>query len=80
MIIEEEKNRGYWKIGIGNQLYIRVTQLRIGKKLIDRSVQLLYPLELLCEGVTATNEDEKKSKSNLTFVQNKLLLKSQRDA
>ena len=51
LIKGEEKNRGHWKIGILNHLYngkdntIRVAQLHIGKKLIDRSIQLLYPFE-----------------------------------
>ena len=50
MIKWEEENRGHWKIGIVNHLYIgkdniiRVAKLRIGKKLIDRPNQLLYPL------------------------------------
>ena len=70
LINGEEKNRGYWKIGIVNQLYIgkgnniRVAQLRIGEELIDRRIQLLYLLQLHCEGITVTNEDEKKNKSN----------------
>ena len=34
------------------------------KKLIDRPIQLLYPLELHCQGITTTNEDKKKSKLN----------------
>ena len=69
MIRREEKN---WKIGIVNHLYIgkdnniRFTQLRIGKKLIDRPIQLFYPLELHCEGITATNEDEKKNELHCT--------------
>ena len=70
MIKGEEKNRGRWKIDIVNHLYIgkdniiRVAQLRIGKKLTDWPIQLLYSLELYCESITATNEDEKKSKLN----------------
>ena len=70
MIKGEEKNRGHWKIGIVNHLYIgkdniiRVAQLHIGKKIIDRPIQLLYPLELHCEGITTTNEDEKKNELN----------------
>ena len=43
---------------------IRVAQLRIGKMLTDRPIQLLYPLELHCEGITTTNEDEKKNELN----------------
>ena len=61
MIKGGEKNRGYWKIGIVNYLYIGkdniilVAQIRIGKKLIDLPIQLLYPLELHCEGVKTAN-------------------------
>ena len=48
MIKGEGKNQRHWKIGIVNHLYIdnnniiRVAQLRTGKKLIDRPIQLLY--------------------------------------
>ena len=75
MIKGEEKNRGHPKIGIVNHLYIgknniiQVAQLRIGKKLIDRPIQLLYPLELYCEGITTTNEDEKKNELNLSATE-----------
>ena len=67
MIKGEEKNRGYWKIGIVNHLYIgkdiiiRVAQLVTRKTLIDRPIQLPYPLELHCEGITPTSGDEKKN-------------------
>ena len=60
----------YRKIGIVNHLYIgkdniiRVAELRIGKKLIDRPIQLLYLLELHCDGITTTNNDEKKNELN----------------
>ena len=70
MIKGEEKNRGHWKIAIKNYLYIgkdniiRVAQLRIGKKITDRTIQLLYPWKLHCESTTTTNEDEKKNESN----------------
>ena len=66
----KEKNRGHWKIGIVNHLYIdkgniiRVAQLRIGKKLIDRPMQLIYLLEMHCEDITTTNGDEKKKVLN----------------
>ena len=66
----EENNRGHWKIGIVNHLYsgkddiIRVVQLRIGKTLIDRPIQLLYPFELHYEGITPTNKDEQKNELN----------------
>ena len=70
LIKGEDKNRGHWKIGIVNHLYsskdniIRVVQLRIGKEIIDRTIQLLYPLELHCEGITPTNKDKKKNELN----------------
>ena len=57
MIKGEGKNWQPWKIGILNHLYIgkdniiRVAQLDIRKKLIDRPIQLLYPLELHCKGI-----------------------------
>ena len=66
----EKKNRGHWKIGIVNYLYIRknkiiwVVQLWIGKKLNDWPIQLIYPLELHCEAITITNGDEKKNELN----------------
>ena len=86
MIKGEEKNWGHWKIGIVNNLHIgkdkiiRVAQLRIGKKLIDRPIQLLYPMELHCEGIATTNEDAKKNELihlQRSFVQNELLPKLQ---
>ena len=70
MIKGKAKNRGHWKIGLVNHLYIdndniiRVAQRRIGKKLIDRPIQLHFPLELHCEGFITTNEDEKKNGLN----------------
>ena len=70
MIKREEKNRGHWKIGTINHLYVAknniiwVAQLSIAKKLIDRPIQLLYPLELHRESITTTNRDEKKNELN----------------
>ena len=70
MIKGEEKNRRHWKIGIGNDLYIgkdsiiQVVQLHIGKKLTDRPIQLLYPLQLHSKGIKAINKDEKKNELN----------------
>ena len=74
MIKGEEKNRGHWKIGIvnlyiGKEDIIQVAQLRIGKKLIDRPIQLHYPLDLYCEGVTTINEDEKKHELNTSAME-----------
>ena len=75
LIKGEEKNWGHWKVGIVNHLYngkdniIRVAQLHIGKKLIARPIQLLYPLELHCEGITPTNQDEKKNELILSATE-----------
>ena len=70
MIKGEEKNRGHWKVCIVSHMYIgkdniiQVAQLSIGKKLIDRPIHLFYPMELHCEGITTTDEDEKKNELN----------------
>ena len=58
------KSSVYWQRDI-----IQVAQLRIGKKLIDRPIQLLYPLELHREGVTTINEDEKKYELNTSATE-----------
>ena len=58
------------EIGIINHLYIgkddiiRVAQLRIGKKLINRPIQLLYPLKLHCKNITTTSKIEEKNELN----------------
>ena len=50
----EKRNRGKWKIGVvehliqGRDGVIRGVQLKAGKTLIERLLQLLYPLELTC--------------------------------
>ena len=36
----------------------------MGRKLIDQTIRLLYPLRLHCEGITTTNKDEKKNELN----------------
>ena len=86
MIKGKEKSRGQWKIGSSNNLYIginsiiRVAQLRIGKELNGRPIQLLYSLELQCEVITTKNEDKKKYELNpaaTEFRPKQLLLKSQ---
>ena len=38
--------------------------LNCALELIDRPIQLLYLLELHCEGITTANEDEKKNQLN----------------
>ena len=56
MIIKgDEKNRGYWKIGIVTELHVgtdgivRSATLRAGKSYLERAIQHLYPLELNCD-------------------------------
>ena len=50
----KEGNGGKWKIGVVERLIqgldgvIRRAQLKAGKTLIERPLQLLYPLELTC--------------------------------
>ena len=56
MIIKgDEKNRGYWKIGIVTELHVgpdgivRSATLRAGKSYLERTIPNLYPLELNCD-------------------------------
>ena len=50
----EERNRGYWKLGIVEELFpgrdgvVRSVRLRAGKSYQERPIQHLYPLELSC--------------------------------
>ena len=50
----KERNRSKWKIGVVERLIqgqdgvIRGAQLKAGKTLIERPLQLLYPLQLTC--------------------------------
>ena len=51
----KERNRSKWKIGVVERLIqgqdgvIRGAQLKAGKTLIERPLQLLYPLQLTCD-------------------------------
>ena len=56
MIIKgDEKNRGFWKLGIvtslikGKDEIIRGVKLRAGKGITERPLQHVYPLELQTE-------------------------------
>ena len=72
MIKGDEKNRGKWKIGItnnifmGKELTIRSIRIRTRKSIIERPVQLLYPTELRCDSkATISNtQDDKTLKIN----------------
>ena len=56
----KERNGSKWKIGVVERLIqgqdgvIRGAQLKAGKTLIERPLQLLYPLELTCDSPERT--------------------------
>ena len=68
MIKGEEKNRGHWKIGIVNYLYIgkddiiRVAQLRIGKKLLID--QFNYFMHWNCTAKVLQQQTKMRRKTN----------------
>ena len=55
IIKSEDKNRGNWPLGIIQELYtgqdgiVRAVRLRAGQNYLERPVQQLYPLELVCD-------------------------------
>ena len=55
LIHGEDKNRGKWSIGIveslikGRDRVIGAARVRTRNTVVERAVQLLYPLELACE-------------------------------
>ena len=67
MINGDERNRGKWKIGIienifmGKDNIIRSIRIRTGKNIIERPTQLLYPMELHCHSkiTTSNTQDDK---------------------
>ena len=72
MIKEEEKNCVKWKIRIienifmGKRITIRSVKIRTGKSFIERTIQLLYPVELHCYSNTtiSNTQDDKTSNVN----------------
>ena len=54
IIKNDKRNRGKWQLGVVVQLltgkdgFVRGAKLRAGKGVLERAVQLLYPLELSC--------------------------------
>ena len=56
----DEKDRNKWKLGIveepipGKGGIVRAVRLRAGKNHLERAIQHLYPLELSCDGESAT--------------------------
>ena len=67
MIKGGKKNRGKWKIGIIENIFvvkdntIRSIRIHTGKNVIERPVQLLYPMALHCDSksTTSNTQDEK---------------------
>ena len=67
MIKGDEKNRGKWKIRIIENIFlgkdntIRSIKIRTGKSVIERPIQLLYPMELHCDSksTTSNTQDDK---------------------
>ena len=61
MIKGDEKNRGKWKIGsieiifMGKDNTIRSIRIPTGKNVIERPIQLLYAMELHCDSKSTTS-------------------------
>ena len=64
MIKGDEKNRGKWKIGsienifMGKDNTIRSIRIPTGKNVIERPIQLLYPMELHCGSKSTTSNTQ----------------------
>ena len=64
LIHAEDKNRGKWSIGIveclikGRDGVVRAARVKTRKTVVERAVQLLYPLELACERERAVQTRE----------------------
>ena len=64
MIRGDEKNQGKWKIGIIENIFmgkdntIRSIRVRCGKNVIERPIQLLYPIELHCDSKSTTSNTQ----------------------
>ena len=63
LIKSDQKDRGKWRIGIVEELFpgrdgvVRAVKLRAGNSYLERPVQHLYPLELLCDREGIKTED-----------------------
>ena len=63
IIYSEERNRGKWPLGIVQELYpgrdgvIRAAKIKTGNGHLERAVNLLYPLELLCDIRPSTSSE-----------------------
>ena len=64
IIKRHEKNRGKWKIGIienifmGTENTIRSVRIRTRKGIIERPIQLLYPVDLYCDSKTINSKTQ----------------------
>ena len=64
VIHADDKNRGKWSIGIveclikGRDGVVRAARVKTRKTVVERAVQLLYPLELACERERAVQTRE----------------------
>ena len=58
LVKEEKRNSGYWQLGVvesaiqGGDGVVRAVQLRSRNSLIERPIQLLYPLDLSSDAPT----------------------------
>ena len=75
MIKGDEKNRGKWKIGIIENIFmgkdntIRSSEYVPGRTLLKKPIQLLYPMELHCDSklTTSNTQDNKALNVNVEF-------------
>ena len=64
MIRGDEKNQGKWKIGIIENIFMgkdtatRSVRIRCGKNVIERPIQLLYPIKLHCDSKSTTSNTQ----------------------
>ena len=71
MIKRDKKNRGKWKIGIIENIFmskdntIRSIRISSEKNVIERPVQLLYPMELHCASMTTTSNTQNDKTLNI---------------
>ena len=77
LIRSEDRNLNHWPMGIVKRLFkgkdgvVRAVRLKCGRDWLERAIQQLYPLELNCDGVATTEQDEQPHQLNAqakTFV------------
>ena len=63
IIQSEQKNRGAWTLDVvidlitGKDGVIRGEKVRTGKSIMERPVQLLYPIQLSCDDAQEPSKD-----------------------